>query len=215
MFGKRQLRLPLRGRLARSVFVLVLILLGFLHFLSYWRATDFTIIAPWLSRCDASMNTGVVSFGVLFTAQPPGLFAPGNLEAQGWHRLFGRLYGHAARDPWKKHAGLAVLPIVYEYGRDVFRLAGPSRNFEIVFINNFPTSGGDPGSAIIQLAAPVWLLFALTAFAGLIWWWGRRRRRRPDGTRCRRCGYDLRATPDRCPECGQFAAARPDPAGMA
>ena len=58
--------------------------------------------------------------------------------------------------------------------------------------------------------APVWLLILLTSLlplargATLV-----RRlsgRKRPRDSRCRHCGYDLRATPDRCPECGAVAS---------
>lgn len=54
-------------------------------------------------------------------------------------------------------------------------------------------------------AVPHWSLVVLTAvppFARVL----RRVRnvRRPGRGVCRTCGYDLRATPDRCPECGSF-----------
>ena len=39
-----------------------------------------------------------------------------------------------------------------------------------------------------------------------------RRRRRVAGL-CPRCGYDLRATPDRCPECGTVSGPSPDRVG--
>jgi hypothetical protein len=64
--------------------------------------------------------------------------------------------------------------------------------------------GMSPGiGSHTYLGAPYWLLFGLTvaapALRGLRWW--KRRRRFQEG-RCGNCGYDLRETPDRCPECG-------------
>jgi hypothetical protein len=61
-----------------------------------------------------------------------------------------------------------------------------------------------PARGLWTFAVPYWaivLVSGTTAAAGV----GRlvRSRRRP-GT-CNRCGYDLRATPDRCPECGHTA----------
>ena len=53
------------------------------------------------------------------------------------------------------------------------------------------------------VAVPWWLLAALTAAPQLGWLLRERRRRRMRrGGRCAVCGYDLRATPQRCPECG-------------
>jgi hypothetical protein len=45
----------------------------------------------------------------------------------------------------------------------------------------------------------------LAIFATLFHRWQHRAQRLPG--HCRACGYDLRATPDRCPECGAIAAA--------
>ena len=53
------------------------------------------------------------------------------------------------------------------------------------------------------VAAPYWFLtLVIGTPAALVWRVGRRRRLRITRGQCERCGYDLRATPERCPECG-------------
>jgi hypothetical protein len=49
----------------------------------------------------------------------------------------------------------------------------------------------------VAAAVLPFVLLILIAFGDL-----RRRQTRADEGRCAHCGYDLRATPDRCPECG-------------
>ncbi len=63
------------------------------------------------------------------------------------------------------------------------------------------------------LAVRPWLPTMLTAVLPAIWLrrHGKARRARRKGL-CPTCGYDLRATPDRCPECGTVQAATPAPA---
>jgi hypothetical protein len=59
---------------------------------------------------------------------------------------------------------------------------------------------------------PAWLLAVVTAVlpSAIVWrLWKKlrdRRRRQTGSGWCKECGYDLRATPDRCPECGTAAS---------
>src|SRR5262249_25509393 len=59
-------------------------------------------------------------------------------------------------------------------------------------------------------AIPYWPLIVVTLLPPLLWFmrW-RRHAGRAAGHQCVVCGYDLRATPDRCPECGTEAIRAP------
>jgi hypothetical protein len=56
-----------------------------------------------------------------------------------------------------------------------------------------------------QVMARLWL-FVLATAALPAWWLARTLRQKPVVGCCPACGYDLRATPDRCPECGHTPA---------
>lgn len=65
---------------------------------------------------------------------------------------------------------------------------------------------GDGKQMRRALYLPHWAFAALFLALPLLWL-GMRRSRRPAGS-CAACGYDLRATPDRCPECGTPVASK-------
>lgn len=61
------------------------------------------------------------------------------------------------------------------------------------------------------VAAPNWFVQLLTAIPLVAWVMSRRKRRqlqnRLRAGLCPACGYDLRASPERCPECGRVSTA--------
>jgi hypothetical protein len=70
-------------------------------------------------------------------------------------------------------------------------------------VNFFGFRVSDSGT---RWTIPGWFLCAVTAVLPICWLIDRRRQRVRAGQSarglCRACGYDLRFTPDRCPECG-------------
>ena len=74
------------------------------------------------------------------------------------------------------------------------------------------------GPTHVGVCIPYWSIALPVALVPAAWvaGWSRRRRRARTGL-CAVCGYDLRASPDRCPECGTPAKveATPPSAGTA
>jgi hypothetical protein len=67
-------------------------------------------------------------------------------------------------------------------------------------------------SRLTLIVVPHWFVVGVAAVLPLVWisGWSRTRMRRAHGC-CVDCRYDLRATPDRCPECGAAATTGAEP----
>jgi hypothetical protein len=63
------------------------------------------------------------------------------------------------------------------------------------------------GTSYREWTIPAWAVTGAAGVLPVLWLsaWDRRRRLAREG-RCVQCGYDLRAGPDRCPECGRVVA---------
>ena len=74
-----------------------------------------------------------------------------------------------------------------------------------VWVVTLPNYRGRQDQYLVRWWVVMAIFFILPAHAGSLRMrrWLRRRR-----GLCWNCGYDLKATPERCPECGRFAAER-------
>jgi hypothetical protein len=138
-------------------------------------------------------------------------------EGTNWASRYWQAYAHAGRVRICRGAEVWTDP------RDVATLWKPGPPSRLQWSSFAP--GASPGPAVRfervalanttgyshvrwELTLPDWFLIAAAAAlpaARLV----RRVHRGPiyGGGRCPRCGYDLRATPDKCPECGTAMGA--------
>ena len=111
--------------------------------------------------------------------------------------------GGATRPPGIQ--GYYAMPV----SGDPFRSWEPTWSFcGFRWMESDPLPGEPIPTVLRVLAVPHWALVLATGTLPGIWLvaWRRRHRRAPSPGRCASCGYDLRATPDRCPECGAVPA---------
>jgi hypothetical protein len=115
--------------------------------------------------------------------------------------LYSRYYGEATPPLYGSH---------WQYRR-----TDPSGELEGVTwakLSHFAQVSSVPSEGYIEYQAYVrlWPLAVLTAVPPALRAWRTVRRRRAAGPgKCSHCGYDLRATPERCPECGTMPQADP------
>ena len=118
-----------------------------------------------------------------------------NANAQRYARLHPHLPGfqHWASD-------LRLLGRTWTYNQSWFNRIG--FNVRVV---TFKPLGNSPSIAHSQsLCIPCWFAVIMTAAPVALWiYCFIKGRKRPQTGTCLGCGYDLRATRDRCPECGK------------
>jgi hypothetical protein len=137
-----------------------------------------------LGKCDMLVSNVVPVYKYIESVDGKLLFShsrykpgPTDVSTRGWHYQLEEATNYVPSDP------------------PAFDVGG------LAFCH-VPLAGGRNASRT-YLLIPGWLSLPATAALPVAWVVGAfRRRRRGMLGKCSTCGYDLRATPERCPECG-------------
>ncbi len=136
--------------------------------------------------------------------------SPRHVALGGWRTGQHDLYG--TQQPYAEAAGVGVYTDTVGQGderRDTD--AGFSTAKHSGRLGQFGLAHGFASPAVpsrTELIVPTWLLVTAGVVPFAVVMVGRLRREgRAVQGHCRTCGYDLRATPGRCPECGTMPAA--------
>jgi hypothetical protein len=154
-------------------------------------------LGRWLFNLAAGVSLAAfVASAVLWGMVP---CTPAALGIRDWQPTFMRAQSWHA---WSSGYGLRV-DIALPSSIQIPRSSEMILNFCGFWYQQFDPGPGRPWMVIV---VPAWFIMLMTALLPGRWlalylgpW--RRQRRRMIGA-CVRCGYDLRATPHRCPECG-------------
>jgi hypothetical protein len=155
------------------------------------------------------------------TVPPPAEVAPLAGRPGEWRYQWGASYGGGAFQLCRLHAGAGeVMPV--GFGGDdgphdfsaggMFPAATDVRVLRFRYFDSprrYSTTGNSQSwtFGFRYLTVPGWFPALLLGVPPAVYLLRRRAaRRRARAGQCRACGYDLRATPDQCPECGTPAA---------
>jgi len=159
-------------------------------------------------RCDGNDPSAVDQI-YLVRDQTYGVYSLGGMMifASYWIPTWAsdHLEFHAVRDDGFLTKGYFGLAVMAEKGH----IVGP---FGAAYLNDTNADGVSEGAA--EIIVPDWFLLSFFLLPPL-YLAGRiilRRKTRQKGL-CAACGYDLRATPDRCPECGAVPKGKGKPSG--